>query len=194
MPPEHANVPDAGGAWGEVFVKLSHRLHQDACRDRGGRGPTAIVCQEAMDAVPDGLVILNASHQIQWSNRTAGEHLGVQLPRDGGAIIEQLVRTPGFADYLDSPDGHSPFILQSPAVRSRVYAIRAVPAGGAQPSADQPRCDRCSPRRSDAQHLRRQCVARTADAPDRGQWFSGTLHRRWRDECRAAAALRAHHE
>jgi two-component system phosphate regulon sensor histidine kinase PhoR len=126
--PEHANVPDAGGAWGEVFVKLSHRLHQDACRveevEAGLRS-----FQEAMDAVPDGLVILNASHQIQWSNRTAGEHLGVQLPRDGGAIIEQLVRTPGFADYLDSPDGHSPFILQSPAVRSRVYAIRAVPLG-----------------------------------------------------------------
>jgi CheY-like chemotaxis protein/PAS domain-containing protein len=75
--PEHARVPDAGGAWGEVFVKLSRRLHHDACRveevEAGLRS-----FREAMDAVPDGLVILDASHQIQWSNRAAGEHLGIQ--------------------------------------------------------------------------------------------------------------------
>ena len=126
--PDHARVPDAGGAWGEVFTRLSRRLHHDARRVEEVEAELQSF-REAMDAVPDGLVILDASHQIQWSNRAASEHLNIQLPRDGGAIIEQRVRTPGFADYLGSPDGQAPFILRSQAARSRVYAIRAVPLG-----------------------------------------------------------------
>lgn len=127
-PDRAGRVPDAGGAWGEVFTKLSRSLHHDARRVEEVEAELQSF-REAMDAVPDGLVILDASHQIQWSNRAAGEHLNIQLPRDGGAIIEQRVRTPGFADYLGSPDGQAPFILRSQAARSRVYAIRAVPLG-----------------------------------------------------------------
>lgn len=126
--PDRARVPDAGGAWGEVYARLSRRVHHDARRVEEIEAELQSF-REAMDAVPDGLVILDASHQIQWSNRAASEHLNIQLPRDGGAIIEQRVRTPGFADYLGSPDGQVPFILRSQAARSRVYAIRAVPLG-----------------------------------------------------------------
>ena len=126
--PDRSASPDAGGAWGEVFRKLARKLRHDALSlaelEAGLKS-----FREAMDAVPDGLVILDANHQIQWSNRAAGDHLGVRLPRDAGAIIEQLVRTPGFAEYLGRPDGHAPFILQAPAARTRVYAVRAVPLG-----------------------------------------------------------------
>ena len=127
-PDRAGSVPDAGGTWGEVFTRLSRRLHQDARRVEEVEAELQSF-REAMDAVPDGLVILDASHQIQWSNRAAGEHLSIRLPRDDGAIIEQLVRLPGFADYLGNPDGQAPFILRSKAARSRVYAIRAVPLG-----------------------------------------------------------------
>ena len=126
--PDHSEFPDSGGVWGEVFLRLSRKLRLDA-RTIDEVEARLKSFADAMDAVPDGLVIFDASHQIQWSNRAAGEHLGVRLPRDDGAIIEQLVRTPGFADYLRSPDARAPFILQSPAARSRVYAIRAVPLG-----------------------------------------------------------------
>lgn len=127
-PDRAGSVPDAGGTWGEVFTRLSRRLHHDARRVEEVEAELQSF-REAMDAVPDGLVILDASHQIQWSNRAAGEQLSIRLPRDDGAIIEQLVRLPGFADYLGNPDGQAPFILRSQAARSRVYAIRAVPLG-----------------------------------------------------------------
>ena len=126
--PERAEFPDSGGAWGEVFRKLSRKLRFDA-RSLSEVEASLRAFTEAMDAVPDGLAILDGSHQIQWCNRAAGEHLGVFLPRDRGAIIEQLVRTPGFADYLRRPDRQTPFILQSPAARTRVYVLRAVPLG-----------------------------------------------------------------
>jgi two-component system phosphate regulon sensor histidine kinase PhoR len=127
--PEGAEFPETRGAWGDIFLKLSRRLRHDL-RHRQELEARLRSFRDAMDVVPDGLVILDESHQIQWSNRAAGDHLGVYLPRDGGAIIEQLVRTPGFAEYLARPqDVHPPFILESPAARPRIYAIRALPLG-----------------------------------------------------------------
>jgi two-component system phosphate regulon sensor histidine kinase PhoR len=124
--PDTAESPDARGAWGEVFLKLSRRLRHDTRRIEDAEGALTSF-RNAMDAVPDGLVILDAHHQIQWSNRAAAGHLGIQLSRDHGAIIEQLVRTPGFAEYLDDPHAQAPLLLQSTAVRTRVYALRVVP-------------------------------------------------------------------
>ncbi|HRQ94003.1 MAG TPA: phosphate regulon sensor histidine kinase PhoR [Candidatus Accumulibacter phosphatis] len=126
--PQQADVPDSGGAWGEVFRKLSRKLRLDA-RALAEIETRLNSFSQAMDAVPDGLVVLADHSQVQWANRAAGEHLGIRLPRDGGAIIQQLVRAPGFAEYLGSPAGQPPFILQSQAVRSRVYSLRAVPLG-----------------------------------------------------------------
>ena len=126
--PQQAEVPDSGGAWGEVFRKLSRKLRLDA-RALAEIETRLNSFSQAMDAVPDGLVVLADHSQVQWANRAAGEHLGIRLPRDGGAIIQQLVRAPGFAEYLGSPAGQPPFILQSQAVRSRVYSLRAVPLG-----------------------------------------------------------------
>jgi len=126
--PQQAEVPDSGGVWGEVFRKLSRKLRLDA-RALAEVETTLGSFSEAMDAVPDGLVVLAEHHQVQWANRAAGEHLGIRLPRDGGAIIQQLVRAPGFAEYLSSPAGQPPFILLSSAARSRAYSLRAVPLG-----------------------------------------------------------------
>ncbi|WP_300336839.1 phosphate regulon sensor histidine kinase PhoR [Accumulibacter sp.] len=120
--------PPAGVAGGKVFRKLTRKLRQDL-RGREVVEARLRSFREAMDAVPDGLVILDSSHQIHWSNRAAGAHLGIRLPRDTGAIIEHLVRTPGFAEYLSSPDAETPFVLQSPAARTRVYTVRVVPLG-----------------------------------------------------------------
>ncbi|MCB1942452.1 MAG: phosphate regulon sensor histidine kinase PhoR [Candidatus Accumulibacter sp.] len=126
--PDGSELPDAGGAGGKVFRKLARKLRHDA-RSRQAVEERLRSFREAMDAVPDGLVILDSSHQIHWSNRAAGEHLGIRLPRDSGAIIEHLVRTPGFAEYLAGSDASAPFVLQSPAARTRVYTVRVVPLG-----------------------------------------------------------------
>ena len=128
--PESRDFPKAGGAWGEILRQLADKL-ADETRGREEVEARLLSFRGAMDAVPDGLVILDADHRIQWSNRAASAHLGIRLPRDSGVIIEHLVRTPGFAEYLASPDVHSPFALQTSAVRTRIYTIRVVPLGDA---------------------------------------------------------------
>ncbi|WP_300455322.1 phosphate regulon sensor histidine kinase PhoR [Accumulibacter sp.] len=123
-----SGYPAARGASSEVFLKLMRRLRHDA------RALEAVKARlrsfhEAMDAVPDGLVILDGGHRIQWHNRAAEAHLGIRRPCDGGAIVEQLVRAPGFAEYLGGADATAPFLLQSATARPRLYALRVVPLG-----------------------------------------------------------------
>ncbi|WP_313953507.1 phosphate regulon sensor histidine kinase PhoR [Accumulibacter sp.] len=126
--PEGTTLADGSGRWGELCRKLSHKLRDEADSREAVEGSLRSF-REAMDAVPDGLVIVDANHRIRWSNRAAGEHLGIRLPRDSGTMIEHLVRTPGFAAYLGEAHTAAPFVVQVPAARTRVYAVRVVPLG-----------------------------------------------------------------
>ncbi len=131
--PADRTLPVATGAWGEAFVKLSRRRRDDE-RQRQSIAASLTSFREAMDAVPDGLVLLDAEHRIQWYNRVAGVHLhlgGLQAS-DAGAIVEQLVRVPGFAEYLAHPTHEAPFLLRTNTERSRSYALRVVPLGEGQ--------------------------------------------------------------
>jgi len=119
-------LPEAEGAWGEIFTKLA-RWKRDEERKLQAVEANLGAFREAMDAVPDGLVILDAGHRIQWHNRMAGVHLGILPARDTGAIIEQLVRAPGLSEYLASPTADAPYLLQTAAARTRTYALRVVP-------------------------------------------------------------------
>ncbi len=126
--PESAEFPDAGGIWGEVFIGLSRKLRADAKTLQEVEAELKSF-REAIQALPVGIVFLDASHQIRWCNHAAKAHLGIRLPNDAGAIVSQLVRTPGFAEFLQTADGKAPFLLQSNAARARIFALRVVPFG-----------------------------------------------------------------
>lgn len=126
--PHKGDYPDIGGVWSEIFQRVSQQMRDDAHRcERAEAGLHSF--REAMDAVPNGLLILDSAHQIQWGNRSAEEHLGIRLVHDTGTIIEQRVRIPGFAEHLANPDTQTSFVLQSPALRARSYAVRVLPLG-----------------------------------------------------------------
>jgi two-component system phosphate regulon sensor histidine kinase PhoR len=80
-------------------------------------------------SLPEGIVLLNGNHQILWCNHAAKAHLGIRFPNDTGTVISQLVRTPGFAEYLQRPDGINPFQIHSQTARTRIYELRLIPFG-----------------------------------------------------------------
>ena len=126
--PESAAFPDAGGVWGEAFIRLSRKLRADAQALEAVNAELESF-REAFQALPVGIVFLDAHLQIRWCNHAAKAHLDIRLPNDSGAINSQLVRTPGFAQYLEGTEDSVPFQLQSQAARSRIYAIRVIPFG-----------------------------------------------------------------
>ena len=53
----------------------------------------------AIQASPNGVVLLDPNGGIEWCNQTAAAHLGIDAVRDLGQLVGNLVRHPSFADY-----------------------------------------------------------------------------------------------
>ena len=52
------------------------------------------------DALPDGVIVINANNQVQWANKKATEYVGVRDPEDIGQRIDNLIRHPRFIKHL----------------------------------------------------------------------------------------------
>lgn len=94
-----ASAPVMRGAWGEAADRARRLL-----RAREQKTQESIVrLQEflaAIQASPNGVVLLDAEGRIEWCNQTAAEHLGFDAQRDLQQHIGNLVRDPGFISYF----------------------------------------------------------------------------------------------
>ena len=86
------------GLWGEVADRARRALRS--------REQQALESQRrlqdflaAIQASPNGVVLLDAEGRIEWCNQTAAAQLGIDAQRDMLQLIGNLVRDPGFAAY-----------------------------------------------------------------------------------------------
>ncbi|MCK6384149.1 MAG: phosphate regulon sensor histidine kinase PhoR [Rhodocyclaceae bacterium] len=126
--PAEREIPDAGGAWGKVFADL-HRLLREERKARARLEADLEVFSQAAEASPDGLVFLDAEDRIAWCNRVAEQHLGLHGERDAGLPVINLVRLPGFADFLAGAQTGKPLTCRPQDKRGRVYSIEAIRFG-----------------------------------------------------------------
>jgi len=70
--------------------------------------------QSAVQASPNGVVILNEQQCIEWCNRTACGHFGLDSNRDHLRRITNLMRVPVLAKILDERDFSEAIALESP--------------------------------------------------------------------------------
>lgn len=56
----------------------------------------------AIQASPNGVIILDRDTRIQWSNQTASEHLGLDPKLDLQQLIGNMLRNPVFSNYINS--------------------------------------------------------------------------------------------
>ncbi len=91
--------PEVSAIWADV-VELARRGLRGL--DRKARKSDARLEEflAAIQASPNGVVLLGKSDSIEWCNHTAAQHLGFDPKRDLHQIIRNLVRAPAFADYL----------------------------------------------------------------------------------------------
>ena len=55
---------------------------------------------EAIEASPNGVLLLDTDDQIDWCNRAAADHFGIDPVRDLGQPVTNLVRAPAFVTFL----------------------------------------------------------------------------------------------
>jgi len=94
-----AQLPLGHGYWGEVLDRMRKLLRQ---RERVLQ-ESELRLQEflaAMQASPNGVVLLDGQGRIEWFNQMAAGHFGLDAKRDLQQHLGNLVRDPAFAGYF----------------------------------------------------------------------------------------------
>ncbi|MDD2924800.1 phosphate regulon sensor histidine kinase PhoR [Rhodoferax sp.] len=98
---ELKTLPPKSGMWGELLERTQRllRARDRVIADSDHRLQDFL---SALQASPNGVVLLDGQGRIEWCNQTAATHFGLDSSRDLQQTIGNLVRDPGFAAYLAS--------------------------------------------------------------------------------------------
>jgi two-component system phosphate regulon sensor histidine kinase PhoR len=98
-----SDSPVRTGLWGEVFDR-ARRLVRKRDREKVDSDGRLQDFLAALQASPNGVVLLDAEGRIEWFNLTASSHFGFDARRDMLQHFGNLVRDPGFANYYANRD------------------------------------------------------------------------------------------
>jgi two-component system, OmpR family, phosphate regulon sensor histidine kinase PhoR len=126
--PLPGQVPEGEGIWDEVLAAL-HRLERDAAKRERGLADALARMRRAVQALPDGVVILDGANRIEWCNRTAERQLMLDGRADLGQNIANLVREPEFVDYLREPQAKPVRVTRGPGI---ALSVQLIPVGETQ--------------------------------------------------------------
>ncbi|OZA27670.1 MAG: PAS domain-containing sensor histidine kinase [Hydrogenophilales bacterium 17-64-11] len=124
--PDEVEPPDATGTWGDIFYRLQ-KLQRRQKASRGRLTSALEQFEHAAMAVPDGMVILNGSEQIDWCNPASRRYLGLDCERDRGQFVRYLLRQAHFLEFLDAADYSRRLVCKSPVNREITLSLQLVP-------------------------------------------------------------------
>ena len=128
--PRPDEVPEGTGSWDDVLSAL-HRHEREAARGQKESADALAQLRRAAQALPDGVVLLDARNSIEWCNDNAAAMLGLDPRADVGQPVVNLIREPVFIDYLaERGDGGQP--VRIAAERGGVLTAQLIPYGDAQ--------------------------------------------------------------
>jgi two-component system phosphate regulon sensor histidine kinase PhoR len=79
-------LPPASGPWDDLFAKL-YRSKRDHVREHDALADALASLRRAAQALPEGVVMLNAQNQILWCNDQAEDHFELRRDSDAGQSI-----------------------------------------------------------------------------------------------------------
>jgi two-component system, OmpR family, phosphate regulon sensor histidine kinase PhoR len=91
------------GLWGEAYDRI-RRLLRASSRLTVESESRLKDFLAALQASPNGVVLLDAEARIEWFNQTAADHFGFDMRRDLMQHFANLVRDPHFTAYLAARD------------------------------------------------------------------------------------------
>ena len=97
--PQINRLPDGWGAWTDNFSRL-YKMRRVDEKNQQELSEWLTRFRQAMMLLPDGVVIMDDVLFLEWCNPTAEQHLGLNLSKDQGMRVTNLVRSPEFMDYI----------------------------------------------------------------------------------------------
>ncbi len=125
-------TPRLHGAWGEMAERAA-RLLRDGRRELRASDRRLHDFLAAIQASPNGVVLLDADNRIEWCSESAANQLDIDAERDLAAHITNLVRAPAFVQYLAGQDYRSDVTIDSrrrAAPRTSRLSMQIHPYGG----------------------------------------------------------------
>ncbi|MFG6428580.1 phosphate regulon sensor histidine kinase PhoR [Roseateles sp. LYH14W] len=107
---QQESAPRDTGLWGELGYRVERAMRD---RDRAvARGKLELAqFLSAIEASPNGVLMLDPQEQIVWCNRVAADHFSLDPRRDLRQRITNLVRAPAFVAYLQAGHFAEPLVL-----------------------------------------------------------------------------------
>ncbi|RZJ03989.1 MAG: phosphate regulon sensor histidine kinase PhoR [Rubrivivax sp.] len=104
------NAPRDTGLWGEIGYRIERAVRD---RDRAAARSRLDLQQflSAIEASPNGVLMLDPQEQIVWCNRVGADHFALDPQRDLRQRITNLVRAPSFVAYLQAGRFAEPLVL-----------------------------------------------------------------------------------
>jgi two-component system, OmpR family, phosphate regulon sensor histidine kinase PhoR len=115
-------APRDTGFWGETGYRVEKALRgreQEAAAERERLAQFL----QAIDASPNGVLLLDADERIEWCNARAADHFGLDPVRDQRQLVTNLLRTPAFVSHLQSGDYEAPIEFTSPRGRATIQVV-----------------------------------------------------------------------
>jgi two-component system phosphate regulon sensor histidine kinase PhoR len=114
--------------WGLIYKELSrHRMRSRKRKRTLNRFASRF--RKVASSIPDGLIILNKSGQVDWANPATNHLLNVNWPRDEGKSLTDLLHVEALREYLDAPDYQKPLDFPSPTNKATIISLRITPFG-----------------------------------------------------------------
>ncbi len=128
--PRIETIPEGSGAWEKLFARLL-RMHKRQAQTEASLNEALARFLQAGAAFPEAVAILDEDNVLEWCNPRALTYFGLDLERDRGHQVTNLMRQPQFVQYLISGDYAQPLTLKtmSAAQGETTLSVQVVPYG-----------------------------------------------------------------
>ncbi len=114
--------PRQTGYWGELAYRIERGLR---VRELGIDQEKARLREflDAIEASPNGVLLVDRGDQIEWCNSTAADHFGLDRERDRRQRVTNLVRAPAFVTYMQHGQYDEPVVFTAPNGRGTLMVL-----------------------------------------------------------------------
>ncbi|MDN8614199.1 phosphate regulon sensor histidine kinase PhoR [Variovorax ginsengisoli] len=119
-----AGLPSRGaGVWGELSERIRKLLREREQQTRQAEDRLQEFLA-AIQASPNGVVLLDEQGRIEWCNQTAAGQFGIDAERDLLQHMANLVRDPAFVAYLASWNYSRDVVIDAQGPQQRSHPAR----------------------------------------------------------------------
>jgi two-component system, OmpR family, phosphate regulon sensor histidine kinase PhoR len=106
-------APPVSGLWGEIVERVRRvlRARDQELVDARQRLQEFLA---AIQASPNGVILLDPQGRIEWCNQTAADQFGLDPKRDLMQQVTNLVRDPSFTAYYNGSGGGRDIVIPGP--------------------------------------------------------------------------------